>query len=151
MPESGDFEGVETLEDYNWGLAASRVESQEACYIRRLVTSFKNQVAFVKTFDSTSQLVDDNGVSIYATPIENTEEEIGSLLYQFCGDLAAYNLVKGEKETEEGEERDLDRRQISLTFRRCTLLCFLPVCYTTTVTLATGSSITFGWAFSDKC
>nr|XP_027221720.1 uncharacterized protein LOC113813862 [Penaeus vannamei] len=48
MPESDDFDDVETLEDYSVGLAASRVVSQEACYVRRLVKSFEQQVAFIK-------------------------------------------------------------------------------------------------------
>ncbi|XP_037774401.1 uncharacterized protein LOC119570932 [Penaeus monodon] len=48
MPESDDFDDVETLEDYSVGLAASRVVSQEVCYVRRLVKSFEQQVAFIK-------------------------------------------------------------------------------------------------------
>merc|ERR1712212_37374 len=113
MPDSGDFEDVETLEDYNVGLAASRVESQEACYVRRL---------------------------------DNPVEEIGYVLANFCGDLPVYKLVK-EGESEGEEERELDRRQVSVNFTRCILLCFIPVCFTTTLTLATGSTITFGWLF----
>ncbi|XP_042856640.1 uncharacterized protein LOC122243212 [Penaeus japonicus] len=48
MAESENFDDVETLEDYSVGLAASRVGSQEACYVRRLVKSFEEQVAFIK-------------------------------------------------------------------------------------------------------
>ena len=126
--------------------AASRVESQEACYVRRLVKSFEEQVAFIQSFNDPSLFVEGDGETVSAIPIEDPEEEMGSLLVEFCGDLPAYKLVS-EEDTAEEQERDLDRRQVSVNFNRCVLLCFIPVCYTTTITLATGSTITFGWFF----
>merc|ERR1712142_296751 len=145
MPESGDFMDVETLEDYNEGLAASRVESQEACYVRRLVKSFDDQVTFIASHNDDGMRVKDQ-VQVSAVSLDNPVEEIGSVLTDFCGDLPVYKLVK-EEESEEGEERDLDRRQVNVTFTKCLLLFFIPVCASTTLTLATGSTITFGWFF----
>merc|ERR1712198_372409 len=124
MPDSGDFEDVETLEDYNVGLAASRVESQEACYVRRLVKSFDDQVALIASHNDDGMRVEED-VQVSGISLDNPVEEIGSDLANFCGNLPVYKLV--------GEERQLDRRQVNVTFRRCVLLCFIPVCYSTTL------------------
>ncbi|XP_070001364.1 uncharacterized protein [Penaeus vannamei] len=141
MPESDDFDDVETLEDYSVGLAASRVVSQEACYVRRLVKSFEQQVAFIKGHQDDGMRVESD-VRVSAVSLDNPEEEIGSDLANFCGDLPVYKLV-----TEEQNDSVQDRRQVSVTFTRCILLCFIPRCFTTTLTLPTGSTITFGWLF----
>merc|ERR1719348_1340528 len=133
MSESGDFMDVETLEDYNEGLAASRVESQEACYVRRLVKSFDDQVAYISSHNDDGMRVEEE-LKVSAVSLDNPEEEIGSALANFCGDLPVYKLVK-KVESEDGEERELDRRQVSVTFRRCVMLCYRPRCWITTVTL----------------
>ncbi|XP_042877711.1 uncharacterized protein LOC122256826 [Penaeus japonicus] len=141
MAPSGDFGGVETLEDYNVGLAASRVESQEACYVRRLVKSFDDQVAFIKSHqDESMEVTSDAEVS--AVPLENPEDEIGTEFANFCGDLPVYKLVE-----EEQNESVQDRRQVSVAFTVCFLLCFVPKCIVTTLTLPTGNTITYGWFF----
>ncbi|KAK7068164.1 hypothetical protein SK128_019233 [Halocaridina rubra] len=143
IAESADFEKVETLEDYTAGFAASRVESQEACYLRRLVRTFEEQVSYMNS-QRNNVMKTENDVKVMAIPLDNAEEEVGSTLANFCGDLPVYKLVKKPgQETEDTEER----RQISITFTRCVLLCFIPVCYTTTLTLPTGLTITFGWFF----
>ncbi|XP_063614008.1 uncharacterized protein LOC134787206 [Penaeus indicus] len=141
MPESDDFDDVETLEDYSVGLAASRVVSQEACYVRQLVKSFEQQVAFIKGHQDDGMRVESD-VRVSAVSLDNPEEEIGSDLANFCGDLPVYKLV-----SEEQSDSVQDRRQVSVTFTRCVLLCFIPTCFTTTLTLPTGGTITFGWLF----
>ncbi|XP_063601641.1 uncharacterized protein LOC134777710 [Penaeus indicus] len=134
MPESDDFDDVETLEDYSVGLAASRVVSQEACYVRRLVKSFEQQVAFIKGHQDDGMRVESD-VRVSAVSLDNPEEEIGSDLANFCGDLPVYKLV-----SEEQSDSVQDRRQVSVTFTRCVLLCFIPTCFTTTLTLPTGGT-----------
>ncbi|XP_042867224.1 uncharacterized protein LOC122250033 [Penaeus japonicus] len=141
MDESEDFDDVETLEDYSVGLAASRVGSQEACYVRRLVKSFEKQVAFIKGHQDDGMRVESD-VRVSAVSLDNPEEEIGSDLANFCGDLPVYKLVNQEQ-----NDSVQDRRQVSVTFTRCVLLCFIPRCFTTTLTLPTGSTVTFGWFF----
>merc|ERR1712168_209679 len=49
MMESEVFDDVETLEDYKVGLAASKVGSQEVCFVRGLKNSFDDTVAYLKT------------------------------------------------------------------------------------------------------
>ncbi|XP_042856646.1 uncharacterized protein LOC122243218 [Penaeus japonicus] len=141
MAESENFDDVETLEDYSVGLAASRVGSQEACYVRRLVKSFEEQVAFIKGHQDDGMRVESD-VRVSAVSLDNPEEEIGSDLANFCGDLPVYKLVNQEQ-----NDSVQDRRQVSVTFTRCVLLCFIPRCFTTTLTLPTGSTVTFGWFF----
>merc|ERR1711915_562056 len=142
--ETNDFEQVETLEDYNVGLAASRMVSQEACYVRRLVKSFASQAKYLKNHDKQSQATSEEPTKVTAILLENPEEEIGEDLTNFCGDLPVYKLVKKQEVEESDEDR---RRQISVTFTRCVLLCYRPTCFYTTLTLPTGTTIIFGWWF----
>ncbi|KAK7068163.1 hypothetical protein SK128_023213 [Halocaridina rubra] len=145
VTESSDYEDVKTLEDYNVGLAASRVASQEACYVRRLVKSYSATVDYLVANNNRPAVKAEAEAKVAAVPCENPEEEIGSELTNFCGDLSVYKLMKPEKE--ERQVDNVEKRQININFTRCVLLLFIPVCYTTTLTLPTGLTVTFGWFF----
>ncbi|KAK7086187.1 hypothetical protein SK128_000483 [Halocaridina rubra] len=145
MGDHDDFEDVETLEDYSAGFAASRVESQEACYVRRLVTSLEQQVAYIQGHQQNAQTVDSD-VRVMGVSLDDPEEEIGESLTHFCGDLPVYKLVKDESD-DDGVDGATDKRSVSVSFRRCVLFCFIARCFTTTLTVPTGSSITFLWFF----
>ncbi|KAK7068161.1 hypothetical protein SK128_023211 [Halocaridina rubra] len=146
--ESPDYEDVETLEDYNVGLAASRVATQEACYVSRLMRPFNKQEAYLKAHDQETDMRPETDIKVTAIPMENPEEEMGSSLTSFCGEFNIYKLVKTQEEEQNHDEsEDVEKRQITLTFTRCVMLrCYyIPVCYTTTITLPTGTTIIFGW------
>merc|ERR1711931_413726 len=144
MMESEVFDDVETLEDYKVGLAASKVGSQEVCFVRGLKNSFDDTVAYLKT-QQNGLLAQENdeGVELIAMPLDDSEEEAMSpALKKFCGDLPHYKLGLPE-----GTEEAPARRQVDVTFRRCVIFFFKYICYTTTLTIPTGSTITFLWIF----
>ncbi|XP_064088263.1 uncharacterized protein LOC135202719 [Macrobrachium nipponense] len=153
MNDHDDFEEVNTLEDYNTGFAASRVESQDGCFVRILVTSIEDQVAFIESQQQTTVPVDQGDMNVLAVSLDNPLEEIGETLTNFCGDLPVYKLVKNDgnvekkEEEEEEEEEEVSKRQVSITFRKCILLLFVAKCFTTTITVPTGLTITYFWFF----
>lgn len=86
-------------------------------------------------------MVVDSDVQVEAVPVDDVYEELGEEMGNFCDDFPAYKLVKRQ----DGEDESERERQVSVTFQRCVLVCFVPVCYTTTLTVPTGSTITFVW------
>ena len=146
MAQAEDFEEVSMMEDYESGFAASLVPSQDACYVRMLVNTFGEQVAQIQSMASQG-MGEQSSSAVSAVPLENAEEEVGSRIAAFCGDAPVYKLVKAEEPSQEvmGEEGALEARQVSQTYRRCVILLLVWKCYTTTITLPTGSSITYVW------
>merc|ERR1719447_730424 len=143
MPASENFEEVTNFEDYEIGFGASRVTSEEACYVRMLSKTLEEQVAYLE--DQQGKVITVEGeAQVDAIPVDDAYEELGSEIANFCDDFPAYKLVK-KQDVEETEE--VDQRQVSVTFRRCVILCFKYICYTTTLTVPTGSTITFTWFF----
>ncbi|CAL4083555.1 unnamed protein product, partial [Meganyctiphanes norvegica] len=142
MPDSDNFEEVTTFEDYELGYGASRVTSQEACYVRLLSKSLDEQISYLKQHQNNPMTVDGDA-QVEAIPVDDVYEELGDEVANFCDDYPAYKLVK-RQDAEEVTERE---RQVSVTFQRCVLICFRPYCYTTTLTVPTGSTITFVWFF----
>merc|ERR1719184_164625 len=143
MEGSDDFDDVETLEDFNKGLAASRVPSQDACFIRGLHNSFEEQLAFLESHQTVALTQEDTGVELMAVPLDDNEEEmLGGVLREFCDDLTPYKLVRSEI-----TEMEPARRQVSVTFRRCVIFFFRYICYTTVLTVPTGSTVSFGFFF----
>ncbi|KAK3873758.1 hypothetical protein Pcinc_021265 [Petrolisthes cinctipes] len=142
MPGSDNFEEIDTLEDYDMGFAATRVEAQESCFLRALPMSFSQEVQYVEEHQNITSVVEGNQ-DVNAVPVDNPETEVGKRLADFCGDLPVYKLVASED-----DDNSVESRQVSVTYRRCILffLCWLR-CYTTTLTIPTGSSITFFWFF----
>merc|ERR1711962_1778143 len=123
MPASENFEEVTNFEDYEIGFGASRVTSEEACYVRRLSKTLEEQVAYLEDQQGKPMTVEG-------------EAQVDA--------IPAYKLVK-KQDAEDSEE--MEQRQVSVTFRRCVILCFKYICYTTTLTVPTGSTITFTWFF----
>ncbi|CAL4063783.1 unnamed protein product, partial [Meganyctiphanes norvegica] len=144
MPASDTFEEVTTFEDYELGFGASRVTSQEACYVRLLTKTLDEQISFLDHHQNKPMTVEGDA-QVEAIPVDDVYEELGSEIVNFCDDYPAYKLVTRQDAAEDEGERE---RQVSVTFQRCVLLCFNKyVCYTTTLTVPTGSTITFVWFF----
>merc|ERR1711915_6831 len=141
MKPSDSFEEVYIMEDFDAGFAASRVDSQDGCYVRMLVNSFADQVKQIQQY-AESGMGDESSSAVTAVPLENPEEEIGSRLAEFCGETPVYKLVKAE---EEEVKEQLQNRQVNYVYRRCVVLCLVYRCYTTTITLPTGSTVNFVW------
>ncbi|XP_068246451.1 uncharacterized protein [Palaemon carinicauda] len=142
MKDGNDFEDVSTLEDYNTGFGASRVESQEGCFVRLLVSSIEEQIAFIQDHQQDTLPLSADDVNVLAVSLDNPEEEIGEELTNFCGELPVYKLVKNEE-----SEVEVSKRQVAVTFRKCVLFILMSKCFTTTLTVPTGSTITYFWFF----
>merc|ERR1712243_40082 len=140
MPASENFEEVTNFEDYEIGFGASRVTSEEACYVRLLSKTLEEQVAYLEENQGKAITVEGEA-QVDAIPVDDAYEELGEEIANFCDDFPAYKLVK-KQDVEDTEEME---RQVSVTFRRCVILCFRYICYTTTLTVPTGSTITFTW------
>merc|ERR1711915_2711 len=142
MPACDDFEEVTTFEDYEVGFGASRVTSEEVCYVRLLSKSLEGEVAYL-TEHQHKPMTFEGEAQVNAIPVDDAYEELGEEIANFCDDFPAYKLVK-KQDAEDSEEVE---RQVSVTFRRCVILCFRYICYTTTLTVPTGGTITFTWFF----
>merc|ERR1712055_254045 len=125
MPASETFEEVTTFEDYDIGFGASRVTSEETCYVRLLSKTLEEQVAYLQEHQNKPMTV------------------VGEEVANFCDDFPAYKLVK-KQDVDESDEKE---RQVNVAFQRCLIICFRYICYTTTLTVPTGSTITFTWFF----
>merc|ERR1712168_978656 len=141
MKPSDSFEEVHIMEDFDAGFGASRVDSQDGCYVRMLVNSFADQVKQIHYY-AESGMDDESSSAVTAVPLENPEEEIGARLTEFCGETPVYKLVKAE---EEEVKEQLQSRQVNYVYRRCVLFCLTYRCYTTTITLPTGSTVNYVW------
>lgn len=102
---------------------------------------FSQQVQYVKEHENVSNVIENNQ-NVEAVPVDNPEEEVGQRLADFCGELPVYKMVASE----EGET-SVDARQVSVTYRRCIVFLFCVKCYTTTLTVPTGSNVVFVWFF----
>lgn len=151
IPDSDDFEGIESLEDFSVGFGASRVAAQESCFIRKLeVTSLEEQANQLRNQESAPVSVD-QAMELISIPAENVED-FGDRIAEFCGDLPAYKLGVSEDQNDEGSRglkpmTDASGRIILLKFLKCTILFLIPCCTTTTLTFPTGISFTFSWFF----
>ena len=108
--------------------------------MRLLNKNFGEQISYLKQHQNRPMVVDSD-VQVEAVPVDDVYEELGEEMGNFCDDFPAYKLVKRQ----DGEDESERERQVSVTFQRCVLVCFVPVCYTTTLTVPTGSTITFVW------
>merc|ERR1740137_489152 len=143
MSATETFEEVTTFEDYEIGFGATRVTSDEKCYVRLLSKTLTEQVAYLQEHQNKPMTVEGDA-QVDAIPVDDAYEELGNEIANFCDDFPAYKLVK-KQDVDESDEREL--RQVNVTFRRCVIICFRYICYTTTLTVPTGSTITFTWFF----
>lgn len=100
------------------------------------------QVAYLQEQQGKPMTVEGEA-QVDAIAVDDAYEELGEEIANFCDDFPAYKLVK-KQDDEDSKEIE---RQVSVTFRRCVILCFRYICYTTTLTVPTGSTITFTWFF----
>merc|ERR1719244_1581161 len=143
MPASENFEEVTTFEDYEIGFGATRVTSEEACYVRVLSKTLEEQVAYLEDQQGTPMTVEGEA-QVDAIAVDDAYEELGEEIADFCDDFPAYKLVKKQDDDDEDDDNE---RQVSVTFQRCVILLFRYICYTTTLTVPTGSTVTFVWFF----
>merc|ERR1719391_612496 len=116
---------------------------EEVCYVRMLSKTLDEQVAYLEDQQGKPMTVEGEA-QVDAIPVDDAYAELGEEIANFCDDFPAYKLVK-KQDAEDSEE--MEQRQVSVTFRRCVILCFKYICYTTTLTVPTGSTITFTWFF----
>lgn len=161
------------------GYQATKVPSQDACYVRELEQTLEEQVDILQESLSYNVTASGNATGI---PSEG-DSDFGEAILAFCDIFPIYELIfdddsddddssdedqsenesrmslrsseegsSSEDTSEEGSSEETGTpspglRQISVTFTKCLLLCFIPVCYTTTLTIPTGITIIFPWAF----
>merc|ERR1739838_664492 len=111
MPASETFEEVTTFEDYDIGFGASRVTSEETCYVRLLSKTLEEQVAYLQEHENKPMNVEGEA-QVDAVPVDDAYEELGEEIANFCDDFPAYKLVK-KQDVEDSEEME---RQVSVTF-----------------------------------
>ncbi|KAF2365936.1 BRICHOS domain [Trinorchestia longiramus] len=129
------------LEDHNVGFSATRMDADEVCYIAKLSTTFKKQLALYRSHKD-DPIVITQSEELKAIPAEDTEE-YGDRLNEFCGDYPVYKLGTYDN----GLEAGAIARQVSYTFYNCYVIRCAYTCYYTTVTVPTGTNIMFVWFF----
>ena len=102
------------------GFGASRVTSEETCYVRLLSKTLEEQVAYLQEHENKPMSVEGEA-QVDAIPVDDAYEELGDEIAKFCDDFPAYKLVK-KQDVDESEERE--QRQVAVTFRRCVIICF---------------------------
>merc|ERR1711874_413675 len=117
--------------------------SEEACYVCLLSKTLEEQVAYLEDQQGTPMTVEGEA-QVDAIPVDDAYEELGEEIADFCDDFPAYKLVKKQ---DDDDDSDVRERQVSVTFQRCVILLFRYICYTTTLTVPTGSTVTFVWFF----
>ncbi|KAK7073595.1 hypothetical protein SK128_020155 [Halocaridina rubra] len=162
----GFYADVNTLEDYESGYAVSRVASQDSCFVRQLTED-------IDASDNRLHEMRDKGlqrilgrVDVWAEPIDDVQALVGSRLAAFCGESAAYKLVRPDNslkrspmiekdsssdslaqylknESPDALAQPRSKRQTNVTFFRCFLFFFFPLCFSTTVTINTGTTFIF--------
>ncbi|CAL4191969.1 unnamed protein product [Meganyctiphanes norvegica] len=142
MPACETFEEVTTFEDYEIGFGATRVPSEEACYVRLLSKTLDEQVDYLQEHQHKPMTMEGEA-QVDTIPVDDAYEELGDEIANFCDDFPAYKLVK-KQDVDVSDERE---RQVNVTFRRCVIFFFKYICYTTTLTVPTGSTVTFVWFF----
>ncbi|XP_064088344.1 uncharacterized protein LOC135202813, partial [Macrobrachium nipponense] len=91
------FEDVSTVEDYDTGFAASRIEAQDGCFVRQVTNTLEEQEAFLAAHQNTTHDIQPaTDVNVMAVPLEDPEGTIGETLVDFCGELPVYKMVKSE-------------------------------------------------------
>jgi len=149
MLEQGNIADVETIEDYATGFAASRVDEEESCYIRKLIDTMEDAVKKVEELAASGPQKYQGSEDVLAIPAEDVEEWAGDRIMRFCGDFAIYKLVKTEEDiAAESKESDAlalvqENERVSVFFRRCFFFFFFFKCITTTITVPTGTTIVF--------
>merc|ERR1712055_506115 len=120
MPASETFEEVTTFEDYDIGFGASRVTSEETCYVRLLSKTLEEQVVYLQEHQNKPMTVEGEA-QVDAIPVDDAYEELGEEIANFCDDFPAYRLVK-KQDDDDGADSDIRERQVSVTFQRCVIL-----------------------------
>merc|ERR1719187_1722640 len=135
MPSSDNFEEVTTFEDYEIGFGASRVTTEEICYVRILSKTLEEQVDYLNEHQN-KPMAFEGEAQVDAIPVDDAVEELGEEIANFCDDFPVYKLVK-KQDSDGNDERE---RQISVNFRKCCIFFFKYICYTTTLTVPTGAT-----------
>ncbi|XP_027210259.2 uncharacterized protein [Penaeus vannamei] len=152
MEEQGNLGDVDTIEDYSVGFAASRVQEEEACFIRKLSGTLEEASAEAHRLASAGPQTNQGSEEVLAIPADDAEEWAGSRIIEHCGDFPIYKLVKTEEDVEaenalmassSSSDNALETRQTSVSFRRCFFFFFIFKCITTTITVPTGTTIVF--------
>lgn len=132
--------------DYNLqGFSASLVEEQESCFVSKLKYSSlsEQQQQLEKMQQNTNEM--DGSSDLVTIPAEDPRE-FGDRIAKFCGDATVYKMGS-DKETTDVVPFNENARQVSIQFSKCFLFFFVARCFTTTITIPTGTTITFFWLF----
>merc|ERR1712002_116274 len=164
--KEGFFADVDTFEDYETGYAASRVASQDACFLRQLTESLDMTLQRLHNFEAQGVQHILGNTDVWAEPLDDLEGVAGPRLASFCGDVPVYKLVRPDDSIErkphhqkdaltesladylkESSQKSLEsrrnKRQTTVTFIKCFLFFFFPICWRTNITVNTGTTFTF--------
>ncbi|XP_018007120.1 uncharacterized protein LOC108664932 [Hyalella azteca] len=142
------FQGATSYEDYDTGYGATRDAEKEECLVQKLtVSSLKEQAAELAK-QSKQNVKTTGNVSLIKVPEDEPESEFGKRIANFCGNYPVYKVGTDNEETRVAPFEQ-ENRQVTYTFTKCFILrCFFYyTCYTTTLTIPTGTTVTFFWFF----
>jgi len=155
--DSGLYADVETMEDYKHGYAISRVATQDSCFVRQLTMPMEESVNKLRTMSQQGIQQIMGEMEVWAEPLEDLETLAGERLAEFCGDWPAYKLVEPDDSIERQPvaQKNMqslvnmdpsavsDPKRLILSFFLCFLFFFFPICWTTNVTVNTGTTYVF--------
>ncbi|CAL4156199.1 unnamed protein product [Meganyctiphanes norvegica] len=155
--DTGLYADVETMEDYKTGFAISRVASRDSCFVRQLTMPMEESVNRLRTMSQQGVQQIMGEIEVWAEPFEDLEKLVGERLDEFCGDSPAYKLVEPDDSIERHPVAqksmqslaNVDHKEVSdpkrlvISFFFCCLFFFFPICWTTNVTVNTGTTYIF--------
>jgi len=152
------YADVETMEDYEAGYAVSKVAQQDSCFVRQLTMPMEESVRKLRTMSHQGVQQIMGELEVWGEPTEDLEKLAGERLAEFCGDWPAYKLVEPDDSIErhpvaqksiqsmanvDDSNEVSDPNRLLLSFFRCFLFFFFPFCWTTNVTINTGTTFVF--------
>ncbi|KAF2365934.1 BRICHOS domain [Trinorchestia longiramus] len=139
-PAGEHFVEVESIEDFDVGFSATRLPSEEVCYIAKLEKTFPQQLAYYRSHEDTPITITASK-QLSAIPVID-DEEFGDRLNDFCSDYPMYKLgFNGDEDSEEGPSA----RRVFVKFYYCYPTGCRPYCYQTVVAVPTGRVPAFTW------
>ncbi|XP_050699385.1 serine-aspartate repeat-containing protein C-like [Eriocheir sinensis] len=91
VDETEYFEAVQLLQDYDTGYAATKVESEDACFVKELDKTLEEQV---DELVNKGNYTITESVNTTAIPLDDDEQsDVGDRVLAFCDGLPVYQLI----------------------------------------------------------
>jgi hypothetical protein len=130
------------------GFGATRDGEKEECLVHKLQATTLEEQAAVLRSQSTQTVQTTGNLNLIKVPEDEPASEFGQRITNFCGDYPVFKVGTDNEGTRVVPFEQEDRA-ITFTFKKCFLWRFFLfyTCFTTTLTIPTGTTITFAWFF----